>query len=126
MKFIVWNIRGLSHPSKQKKVRKLVRRLKVSLCCIVETQVRWEKAENIKESIVPGWGILNNYRNHPLGKIWVCKNKDLLEVQVVNSHAQAINCTVKSVQGNLSWFHSFVYGSNNGLERRKLWQFSSC
>jgi hypothetical protein len=63
----------------------------------METRVKIEKAEKIKERIVPGWGwgFHNNYGSHRLGRIWVCWDKDCLEVKVVrSSHDQIITCDV--------------------------------
>lgn len=48
-------------------------------------------------------------------------NKDVVDVRVVYSSAHAIYCKIILLNGGYSWFHSFVYGYNNGVKRRILW-----
>lgn len=69
MKLVVWNIRGLNDLFKQKEVTSFVRRVKVSLICLLETRVKVEKAEKIKENFVPRWRFLHNYDNHHLTEL---------------------------------------------------------
>lgn len=88
----------------------------------METRVRVEKAENIKDWVVPGWGFLNKYDCHHLGRFWVCWKKEELDVTSLVIHKQAIGCRVGDKCGN-SWFQNFVYGDINGVERRHLWKF---
>jgi hypothetical protein len=47
---------------------------------------------------------------------------NVVDISVLYSSAQAICCNISLVQGEYRWVHSFVYGSNNGVERRELWQ----
>lgn len=71
MEIVVLNTRGLIDLLKQREVRSFVRRLKVSLICIIKIRVKVDKAVKIKENRVPGWRFLHNYENHQLGRIWV-------------------------------------------------------
>jgi exonuclease III len=64
MKILVWNVRGLNNPFKQREIRKMLRRLKISLFCLVETRVKFDKADAIKEFLVPGWDWFHNYSTH--------------------------------------------------------------
>jgi hypothetical protein len=99
MKLVLWNIRGINNLLKQKEVRSFVRRVKVSLICLLETRVKVEKAEKIKENIVPGWGFLLNYDNHHLRRIWICWNKDVVEVNLIRKHEQSISCELVLSRG---------------------------
>jgi exonuclease III len=47
MKMLMWNIRGLNDILKQGEVRRYIRRIKVSLLCLVEIRVKRDKAEKI-------------------------------------------------------------------------------
>jgi exonuclease III len=48
MKFLIWNITGLNKPFKQKEIVKMIRRLKLSIVCLVETRVKQENSLRIK------------------------------------------------------------------------------
>jgi exonuclease III len=45
MNFLIWDVRGLNHPSKQKEVVSMIKRYKISLICLIETKVKKNKAE---------------------------------------------------------------------------------
>ncbi|XP_059441719.1 uncharacterized protein LOC132174022 [Corylus avellana] len=109
---------GLNHPSQQKEVVSMIKRHKVSLICLIETRVKENKADKVKACIVPDWDYVFNYDKHYLGRIWICWNNSDFEVIVLDKGEQSINCFVKSLN---SWFHSFVYGANQGVDRRLLW-----
>jgi exonuclease III len=121
MKILFWNVRGLNDPFKQKEVKKLVRQLNISIICIVETRIREEKAQKIKDFIVPKWGWFHNYDNHCLGRIWICWDPNIVSIQSISIHEQIITCRIIS-QDKRCWFISVVYGSRKGAERRLLWQ----
>jgi hypothetical protein len=72
MKLLSWNVRGLNMPLKQKEVRKVVRRLNLSIVCLVETRVKVDNFPRIVASMLPGWKVINDYSQHYLGKIWIC------------------------------------------------------
>jgi exonuclease III len=72
MNFLIWNIRGLNHPSKQKEVRDMIKLHKIGLICLIETRVKENKANRIRNSIVSDWDYIFNYDNHFLGRIWIC------------------------------------------------------
>jgi exonuclease III len=54
MNLLFWNVRGLNMPLKQNEVRKMVKRLRISILCLVETRVRQENFLRIISSMLPG------------------------------------------------------------------------
>lgn len=54
MNVLVWNIRGINKPLKQKEVKKMVARLKVSIICLVETRVQKANIIKIRDNMLPG------------------------------------------------------------------------
>lgn len=121
MILITWNVRGLNNPTKQREVRSLIKRHSVVLACLIETRVKEDKAVHIKNNIAPGWGFLNNYEKHYLGKLWSCCDEAVLTLKVIDKCKQAIYCEIRVVNEQLCWFHSFIYGPTNGVERKILW-----
>ena len=45
-----------------------VKRYNLNALCLVETNVKAEKALGTKDCIVPNWGFINNYDCHELGR----------------------------------------------------------
>jgi hypothetical protein len=117
MEIIVLNTRGLIDLLKRREVRSFVRRLKVSLICIIKIRVKVDKAVKIKENRVQGWGFLHSYENHQLGRIWVCWNLEELKVNLISKNDQVISAEKEEMR----CVQSFVYGANKGVERRPLW-----
>jgi exonuclease III len=72
MNFLIWNVRGLNHPSKQKEVVSIIKRHKISLICLIETRVKENKANKVRTCIVLDWEYVFNYEKHFLGRIWIC------------------------------------------------------
>jgi hypothetical protein len=54
MKMLVWNVRGLNHPSKQREVQSVIRQKKINLACLIETKVKEKKADLISSFMLPG------------------------------------------------------------------------
>lgn len=110
MKFLVWNVRGLNDLSKQREVRNMVRRLRVDVVCLIETRVKVEKVDKITEAMLPEWGIFSNYEFNPLGRIWVCWNKEALDIAVLSKSEQDISCRIEDLKMGKVWCQSFIYG----------------
>jgi hypothetical protein len=45
MNILIWNVRGLNHPSKQREVKSMIRKNKIGLICLIETRVKEAKAD---------------------------------------------------------------------------------
>jgi exonuclease III len=48
MNFLIWNVRGLNHPSKQKEVKSMIKVHNIGLICLIETRVKFHKADEIR------------------------------------------------------------------------------
>jgi len=83
--------------------------------------VKFDKADAIKEFLVPGWDWFHNYSTHYLGRIWICWDLNALSISLISIHEQAISCRV-TTQGRGPWMFSGIYGSINGMDRRRLWR----
>jgi hypothetical protein len=75
MNFLIWNVRGSNHPSKQKEVRNMINLHKIGQICLIETRVKESKADEIRSFIVSNWDYAFNYDKHFLGRIWICWKK---------------------------------------------------
>ena len=121
---MVWNIRGLTHPLKQREVRKMVKRLDLCLVCLVETRVRLENTLEVRGSLLPGWEFYFCCSANGLGKIWLFWKKEVLDPHIYQKLPQVLHCKIS--YGSLMCFCSFVYASNDGIIRRELWKNLEC
>ena len=118
MNFIAWNVRGLNDPLKQRAIVDRVRSLKSSLVCLIETRVKENKKQPIVDKLFNGWSMLNNYSSAYNGRIWILWNQ-LLHVDLLTSTDPCITCTIS--YDSKQMVISAVYGSNDGMDRRNLW-----
>jgi hypothetical protein len=109
-------------PLKQKEIKKMVSRLKISILCLVETRVKKENFSRIVADMLPGWEVVNNYSKHCLGKIWICWDPGGFVIDPYDIHEQVITCKVISKDSGESWLLSVMYGATNGPDRRRLLQ----
>lgn len=94
MKLVVWKIRGLNDLLKQREVKRVVPSLHGFIICLIETRFKVEKAENIEENIAPGWGFIQNYAIHYLGRIWISWDPKQWTVTSMQQHEQAVSCEI--------------------------------
>ena len=82
LKILVWNIRGLNKPLKQREVVGRINRLEASIVCLLETRVKQPKMQGILNKHFQGWKMLHNYVEASNGRIWFFW-KDSLQVNLI-------------------------------------------
>ena len=122
MNVLIWNVRGLNDPVKQKAVVGRIRENKIHLVCLLETRIKEIKMQAVISRHFQGWQMFHNYsegaRN---GRIWILWNG--AQVDLVATMDQCINCRVTA--GTKKFMFSAVYGSNERVDRRRLWSHLS-
>ena len=75
MNVLIWNVRGLNDPVKQKEVVGKVKENKINLVCLLETIIKENKMKAVISRHFQGWQMFHNYsegaRN---GRIWILWN----------------------------------------------------
>ena len=118
MNILIWNVRGLNDPLKQKEVVGRVRDLKINLVSLIETKVKENKINAIISKHFHGWQVAHNYSKVAYnGRIWLLWNG--LQVDLVDTMDQSITCC--ELFGMQRFFLSVIYGCNKGAERRRFW-----
>lgn len=79
--------------------------------------------KNLK-SMFPNWHSVNNFAQVPIWRILVCWDPLALSLQVLSQTSQYIHCDVQACDGSFQFYTTFVYGSNNYIERQELWSHS--
>ena len=118
MKILVWNVRGLNHPLKQKEVVNRINKLQVCIVCLLETRVKENKKQEIVDKWFAGWRLLQNYSHALNGQIWLLW-RDYCQVSLVDTTDQSI--TINTQYDSHFFFFSAIYGCNEGNDRRRLW-----
>lgn len=119
---LIWNVRGLNHPSKQREVRNYINANNIGLCALLETKVKAEKFREVHQSLFRSWCISTNFCTVKGGRILIAWLPDFFQVVVVKTHPQFIHAEVRSMTMNCSFQFTAVYGMNDDSERGKLWE----
>ena len=120
MNSIIWNCRGASKPSFQKRVREMIQKHNLVILVVMETRVRGNKAREITERLPFDGAIRSDAVGFASG-IWVLWNSDRVNVAHLASTEQEIHFTVKVRISNVIWLFSIVYASPRCAERHILW-----
>ncbi|KAL3533558.1 hypothetical protein ACH5RR_007079 [Cinchona calisaya] len=115
MNLSTWNIRGLNDPFKQSEIYKLIINMKISFIGIAETKLR-------KLNIAHGWCYIHNGDFSGVSRIILCWDANLLNMDCLNVHPQAITCSIDNKETHISFFVTMIYGSNDDDERKLLWE----
>ena len=118
MQILVWNVRGFNNPLKQREVVGRVRRLNVSIVCLLETRVKRLKMQKIVDKQFQGWKLYHNYSEALNGRIWLLW-KNQVQVDLVAITNQSITCCI--IDDAKIFYLSVIYGCNDGVGRRLLW-----
>ena len=85
---------------------------------MLETRVKENKYQAIIDRHFDGWRMLNNYAYAINGRIWFLWTGQL-QVDLIDSMDQCITCSITTA--SKEFVLSAIYGSNEGVERRRLW-----
>ncbi|GKC10678.1 RNA-directed DNA polymerase, eukaryota, reverse transcriptase zinc-binding domain protein, partial [Tanacetum coccineum] len=92
----------------------------------VENVIANEIAKKVKDvcgKVFGDWEwITNSHLNINSCRIMVCWNPQYVRNYVIQVARQSILCHIKELQGKNSFFCTFVYASNNRIERKELWK----
>ncbi|KAL4341369.1 hypothetical protein GQ457_08G005660 [Hibiscus cannabinus] len=102
----------------QESIWKRMNSLNVDVLCLLETRVKVENASKIVDRWFKGWGWLANYSSAVNGRIWLLWRPGI-HVAFLSESAQCLSCCVDN--NGLKFFLSAIYGCNDGMLRRQLW-----
>jgi exonuclease III len=118
-KLISWNVRGMNELEKRMKIRRRLRKWKVDIVCLRETNMEVINLEVVRSVEVYCWlylgstgasrGILLMWDRQVVEKIEECVGRFV------------VACVFRSVTENFEWAFAGVYGPNDDGIRRNLW-----
>lgn len=118
-----WNVRlGVDPPSKQREVRHLLKNNNLSLCGLVETEVRSINKDMISRKVFGDWEVFDNYDHALFGRIWVGWDPLILKVTPMYRSDQIIHvfCSFINQKGDFR-ASAVCYSSNEVNLRKALW-----
>ncbi|KAL0304696.1 UNVERIFIED_CONTAM: hypothetical protein Sangu_3068800 [Sesamum angustifolium] len=111
---------GLNRRDPQVAVRELASEFRLHFIGLLETRVSASNVMRI-QTFLPIWSWFTNY-NGPGNRIWIAWDAELLDVDVLNLDVQFIHCRITIRSAHLSVLTTVVYGANDTISRRDLWQ----
>ncbi|KAL0295420.1 UNVERIFIED_CONTAM: putative ribonuclease H protein [Sesamum radiatum] len=115
-----WNVRGLNRRDHQVAVKELVNEFRLNFLGLLETRVSAVNVLRV-QTFLPRWSWFTDY-DMPGNRIWIAWDDDLLDVDVLNLDVQFIHCRISIRCAHLSVLATVVYGANDSVSRRGLWQ----
>jgi hypothetical protein len=119
--FGFWNLRGLNDPLKQREAKNWVINNKLSLIGLLEHKIKEPKVSRVVNTVLPQWSFVSNHSSSPMGRLLICWNPLVFNVQVLSQSSQFIHCQVQSCNGQFSFEATFIYGATSYLDRQQLW-----
>lgn len=104
---VIWNVRGINNPIKQKALVDRIRKLNANFICLVETRVKKEKSTDVVRKCFPDWSMIYNYDKAINGRIWILWRHPVVFDSIV-VHEQFISGRI-NMQGKFFYFTG-VYG----------------
>lgn len=114
-------MRRLNGPITQKEVKSFVKNNNLSIIGLIEHKIKEPNSGRILNLMLPNWPFVHNYTHAPIGRICVSWDPALVSINMLSQTSQAMHCQVHSIVGGIDFNATFVYGSNNYLERAELW-----
>ncbi|KAL0310232.1 UNVERIFIED_CONTAM: hypothetical protein Scaly_2947700 [Sesamum calycinum] len=116
----IWNVRGLNRRDHQVAVKELVSESRLQFLGLLETRVSAVNVSRV-QTFLPHWSWFTDYAG-PGNRIWIAWDDELLDVNVLDLDAQFIHCRITIRCAHLSILATVVYGANDTISRRGLWQ----
>ncbi|KAJ9563335.1 hypothetical protein OSB04_008495 [Centaurea solstitialis] len=117
-----WNIRGLNAPDKQREVKSFVRVNDINFFAILESHLSCDALSSVVNNVFGRWSWVSNQSVSLHGtRIIMAWNSAVMDIMIIETHAQFIHCEVRLRGVVQPWFCTVVYGANNSILRRQLW-----
>ncbi|GKB19463.1 RNA-directed DNA polymerase, eukaryota, reverse transcriptase zinc-binding domain protein [Tanacetum coccineum] len=123
IKLFSWNIKGLNNSPNQKQVIDLLHEGNYSICALLETKVKKKNLNRVCSNVLGNWHWISNNDVCVNGTgIVVGWDPQSVRVMVLNQTSQLMNLFVETMNGQQSFFCSFVYAHIRSSSRKSLWR----
>ncbi|GJS52904.1 RNA-directed DNA polymerase, eukaryota, reverse transcriptase zinc-binding domain protein [Tanacetum coccineum] len=116
--------RGMSNEFKQKELKKFIVVEKLQLIAVLETHLKNKNIAKVCDKVFGNWSWVSNVAMSPTScRIVLGWNAQAVKVMVIHSSKQAMFCLVETILDKIKTYVSIIYASNNGIERREVWDY---
>ncbi|KAK1300424.1 hypothetical protein QJS10_CPB13g01270 [Acorus calamus] len=122
MDCLIWNVRGLNQKEEQRDILNFLKCTNFEMLALLETKVQPSNAEKIKRHL---FGPSHTSISHVLGRssrIWLFWKTALVNITLLQDTDQYLHCQATQSHSQSQFLHTFVYASNDFVERLDLWQ----
>ncbi|KAL0367065.1 UNVERIFIED_CONTAM: hypothetical protein Sradi_3596600 [Sesamum radiatum] len=116
----IWNVRGLNRRDHQVSVTDLISEHGLHFIGLLETRVAAGNVACVQRGLLPHWNYYVDYGG-PGNRVWLSWDPNFVDVTVVETGVQFVHCSVCIRSLHLSVFITVVYGVNDTVGRRELW-----
>ncbi|KAK4384411.1 hypothetical protein Sango_3063500 [Sesamum angolense] len=102
-------------------VRDLVSEFRLHFIALLETRVMPSNVCRLHAGLLPRWRWFVDYSG-PGNRIWIAWNDDFIDVDILNFGSQFVHCRVLMHDMHEPILLTVVYGANEVIARRELWQ----
>ncbi|KAL0294558.1 UNVERIFIED_CONTAM: hypothetical protein Sradi_6878500 [Sesamum radiatum] len=117
----IWNVRGLNRRDHQVSVLDLASDYRLQFIGLLETRVAVGNVARVQRGMFPQWRWFVDYAG-PGNRIWLAWDDDCIGVDVLETGNQFIHCSVLIRSFHARVFITVVYGYNDVIGRRELWE----
>ncbi|XP_060183331.1 uncharacterized protein LOC132613331 [Lycium barbarum] len=115
-------MRGLNRQDKQREMNLFLHRSNAGLFGLLETKFKRAKATQAALNLCTGWSFSSNLSHIPGGRIWLMWQHLIFNVNILRTTAQLMQCEVEHTGTRNKFSITVVYGFNDQMLRRDLWQ----
>ncbi|KAL0455380.1 UNVERIFIED_CONTAM: LINE-1 retrotransposable element O protein [Sesamum latifolium] len=120
-----WNVRGLNRQDQQMVVRGLIVEFNIHFIGLLETRVASTDTSRVQSRLLHNWKWFVDPTR--LGnRIWLAWDDSEVDVNILLVHNQCIHCRVIAKRTHVSSLITVVYGLNEVVPRRELWEQLVC
>lgn len=119
---LVWNVRGLNKPSKQRVIREICSLNKIEVCALLKVKLNKLSLDKFINKSFAGWCFHSNFDACDGGRNLVLWLRDLFDVKMIMALYQLVHCEI-SILGVFTLFlFTVVYGLKSVQQCVPLWE----
>lgn len=101
--------KGINKMGKLKEISSRLLKLRPTIAILIETRVKRNKANSIRERLQLPNNYLDDYNCHENGRVWIEWDRNKVDIKHITSSSQFIHVEVHDVQGVLKYWLIVVY-----------------
>ncbi|XP_028057938.1 uncharacterized protein LOC114261824 [Camellia sinensis] len=114
--------KGFNESSKHKEVRNFVVKNDIKVMSLLELKIKSSNEKEIFGKVFSNWGFLSNALTDSKATVWVCWDPNFCDIQCLKMSNQYMFCKITLLEGDITFFGTFVYDDNKHVLRVLLFK----